>query len=31
MKMLRKQDARERNAIRISYWGLVRQVDVNKN
>ena len=29
-KMLRKQDARERNAIRISYWGLVRQVDVNK-
>ena len=29
-KMLRKQDARECNAIRISYWGLVRQVDVNK-
>ena len=29
-EMLRKQDARERNAIRISYWGLVRQVDVNK-
>lgn len=29
-KMLRKQDARERNVIRVSYWGLVRQVDVNK-
>ena len=29
-KMLRKQDARERTVIRSSYWGLVRQVEVNK-
>ena len=29
-KMLRKQDVRERDVIRISYWGLVRQVEVNK-
>lgn len=28
--MLRKQSARVRSVIRISYWGLVRQVDVNK-
>lgn len=28
--MLRKQETRERDVIRISYWGLVRQVDVNK-
>ena len=28
--MLRKQETRERDVIRISYWGLVRQVEVNK-
>lgn len=29
-KMIRKQLAREQNILRVSYWGLVRQVDVNK-
>lgn len=29
-KMIRKQSARERKVLRVSYWGLVRQVDVNK-
>ncbi len=29
-KMIRKQNVREREVIRVSYWGLVRQVDVNK-
>lgn len=29
-KMIRKHEERERKIIRISYWGLVRQVDVNK-
>lgn len=29
-KMLRKQSSRERKVIRVSYWGLVRQADVNK-
>lgn len=28
--MIRQQSKRERNVIRISYWGLVRQFDVNK-
>lgn len=29
-RMLRNDQARERKVLRISYWGLVRQVDVNK-
>lgn len=29
-KMIRKQLPRERNVLRVSYWGLVRQVDINK-
>ena len=29
-KMIRKQSTRERDLLRISYWGLVRQVDVNR-
>lgn len=29
-KMIRNQLARERQVLRVSYWGLVRQVDVNK-
>lgn len=29
-KMIRKQFPRERNVLRVSYWGLVRQVDINK-
>lgn len=29
-KMIRKQSTRERDVLRISYWGLVRQVDVNR-
>lgn len=29
-KMIRKQSTRERDVLRVSYWGLVRQVDVNK-
>ena len=29
-RMLRKYCARERKVIRVSYWGLVRQADVNK-
>ena len=29
-KMIRKQFPRERNVLRVGYWGLVRQVDINK-
>ena len=29
-KMIRKQLPRERNVLRVSYWGLVRHVDINK-
>lgn len=29
-KMIRKQSTRERDVLRVSYWGLVRQVDVNR-
>ena len=29
-KMLRKQGARKRDVIRVSYWGLVRQANINK-
>lgn len=29
-KMIRKQLPRERDVLRVSYWGLVRQVDINK-
>lgn len=29
-KMIRKQFPRERNVLRVSYWGLVRQVNINK-
>ena len=29
-KMIRKKEKRKRKVLRISYWGLVRQVDVNK-
>ncbi len=29
-KMIRKHEERKRNTIRVSYWGLVRQVNVNK-
>ena len=29
-KMLRKAESRKREMLRISYWGLVRQVEVNK-
>lgn len=29
-RAIRKQDERHRNVIRVSYWGLVRQVEINK-